>query len=257
MPAQMRLGQRLFYSANSAQFPLTQNFWVSCASCHLEGRSDGVVWLFNPGPRDTPSNAGGVLETGFLMHNALRNAVTQYDETIRTEMGGDMEAQRPPDLMLLDALTEYVNYAIPFAHSPELDPVTQQPSAAAQRGAALFQQYGCPTCHFGPRLTDSGSGNPTLDLSGTAGPVVLHDVGTCVTMPVPDVSVTAADGSPRPVCQFDTPGIVGAFDSAPYFHDGSAATLDDAVDHMVQFLNISPPPTDQQHSDLVAYLRSL
>jgi YVTN family beta-propeller protein len=257
MPAQMRLGQRLFYSANSSEFPITQNFWVSCASCHLEARSDAVVWLFAPGPRDTPSNAGGVLETGFLMHNALRNVISQYDETIQTEMGGDMDSTRPADLALLNALTEYVNYAIPFPHSPELDPTTQQPSAAAQRGSALFQQYGCPACHFGPRLTDSGSGNPTLDLSGTAGPVLLHDVGTCVTMPYPDVSVDAYNGTSRPACQFDTPGLVGVFDSAPYFHDGSAATLDDVVDHFVQFLNINPAPTSQQHSDLVAYLRSL
>ena len=49
MPADMRLGQRLFYSANSAEFPMTQNFWVACASCHLEGRSDAVTWLFAQG----------------------------------------------------------------------------------------------------------------------------------------------------------------------------------------------------------------
>jgi DNA-binding beta-propeller fold protein YncE/mono/diheme cytochrome c family protein len=257
MPADMRLGQRLFYSANSAKFPITQNFWVACASCHLEGRSDAVIWLFTPGPRDTPSNAGGVLGTGFLMRNALRNQVAQYDEIVRLEQGGDLNASRPQDQPLLAALSAYVNYAIPLPHSPEVDPATRQPSAAAQRGQAVFNRIGCSSCHSGARMTDSGSGNPSLDLSGQTGPVLLHDVGTCVTAPFPDQSVTAYDGTTRPRCAFDTPGLLGVFDTPPYFHDGSAATLGDVVDHFIRFLAISPPPTDQERTDLIAYLRSL
>ena len=216
-----------------------------------------MIWLFAPGPRDTPSNAGGVLGTGFLMRNALRNRVSQYDETIRLEQGGDMDGSRPQDQNLLSALTAYVNYAIPLPHSPEVDPATHLPSAAAQRGQAVFAQSGCPRCHFGPRLTDSGVGNPTLDLSGQMGPVVLHDVGTCVTQPFPDQSVAARDGSMRPTCAFDTPGLLGVFDSPPYFHDGSAATLGDAVDHLVRALPVSPAPSAQERADLIAYLRSL
>lgn len=257
MPAELRLGQRLFYSANSAEFPVTQNFWVACASCHLEGRSDAVVWLFTPGPRDTPSNAGGVLETGFLLRNALRNQIAQYDETIRIEQGGDLDARRPQDQKLLSALTAYVNYAIPLPHSAEVDPATRLPSAAAQRGQAVFNRAGCNKCHYGSRLTDSGAGNPSLDLSGQRGPVLLHDVGTCVSAPFADQSVPAHDGTMRPDCAFDTPGLLGVFDSPPYFHDGSAATLGDVVDHFVRFLAISPPPTTQERADLIAYLRSL
>jgi DNA-binding beta-propeller fold protein YncE/mono/diheme cytochrome c family protein len=257
MPAELRLGQRLFYSANSAEFPLTQNFWVACASCHLEGRSDAVVWLFTPGPRDTPSNAGGVLGTGFLMRNALRNQVAQYDEIIRLEQGGDVNASRPQDQKLLAALSSYVNYAIPLPHSTEVDPVTRQPSAAAQRGQAVFARLGCSNCHNGPRLTDSGSGNPGLDLSGQSGPILLHDVGTCVRTAFTDQSVPAVDGTLRPDCAFDTPGLLGVSDSPPYFHDGSAATLGEVVDYFVRFFAISPPPTSQERADLIAYLRSL
>jgi hypothetical protein len=50
MPANLRLGQKLFYSANSDDVPITQNHWVACATCHLEGRSDAVTWLFATGP---------------------------------------------------------------------------------------------------------------------------------------------------------------------------------------------------------------
>src|SRR5439155_22514735 len=58
MPPALRLGQRLSYTANSAAYPITKNFWMACSSCHLEGGTDAVTWRFSPGPRDTPTNAG-------------------------------------------------------------------------------------------------------------------------------------------------------------------------------------------------------
>lgn len=253
MPPELRLGQRLFYSANSAEFPMTKNFWVACASCHLEGRSDAVTWRFESGPRDTPSNAGGTQGTGFLMRNATRNLLAQYDETARIEQGGDLDLNRPADRRLLDALSAYVDRAIPLPRSPEIDVRTGQPSAAAQRGEKVWSTLQCGSCHGGPRFTDSGANNPGLDL---AAEVVLHDVGTCAGAPFPDRAPTARNGAPRPACSFDTPGLRGAFDTAPYLHDGRAATLEDAIDHFVRFLKL-PPPTPQERADLAAYLRSL
>jgi DNA-binding beta-propeller fold protein YncE len=253
MPSELRLGQRLFYSANSAEFPITKNFWVACASCHLEGRSDGVTWLFSTGPRDTPSNAGGTLGTGFLMRNATRNQMQQYDETIRIEQGGDFDLSRPADRRLLDALTAYVDRAVPLPRSPEIDVRTGQPSAAAMRGQAVWTKLQCERCHGGPRYTDSGSGNPGLDLGGS---VMLHDVGSCAGAPFPDQPTLARDGAPRPACAFDTPGLRGAFDTAPYLHDGRAATLEDVIDHFVRFFKL-PEPTASERADLAAFLRSL
>ncbi len=262
MPANLRLGQKLFYSANSDDEPLTQNHWVACATCHLEGRSDAVTWLFEQGPRDTPTNAGGLLDTGFLFRTGDRTKVQDYWKTIDVEQGGSFAAggaQEP----LLDALAAYVNYAIPAPVPPTTDAAhTLQPAALAAlrtQGATLFQQVGCATCHSGPAKTDSGMGNPTLDLGGL---VLLHDVGTCVTAgPWPDVSHDDIVGDPRAACAFDTPALRGLVDSAPYLHDGSAATLQDVLPIM---LRASAPPngappvlsaTEQQA--LVEYLRSL
>lgn len=259
MPAQMRLGQRLFYSANSAEFPITQNFWVACASCHLEGRSDAVTWLFSQGPRDTPSNAGGTRGTGFLLRQASRNDLAQYDETIRIEQGGDFDLKRPGDKKLLDAIAAYVDGAIPLPRSPEIDVRTGRPSAAAERGRALFSSTGCATCHTGPLFTDSGAGNPQLDLSGKTAPVVLYDVDTCARAgqaAFPDRDVLAYDGSPRSACAFDTPSLRGIADTAPYLHDGSAATLEQVVDHFTDYLK-RPRLSAADRADLVAYLRSL
>ena len=41
-----------------------------------------------------------------------------------------------------------------------------------------------------------------------------------------------------------------------YMHDGSAATLGDAVDYFVRYLKLTPP-TPSERADLIAYLRSL
>ena len=262
MPADRRLGQKLFYSANSDDVPITQDHWVACASCHLEGRSDAVTWLFAQGPRDTPSNAGGTLDTGFLFRTADRSQVQDYWKTIDVEQGGAFDIHNGAQVPLLDALAAFVNRAIPTPMPPRID------AALVAQGAAVFNQVGCATCHSGPALTDSASDNSTLDLGGpvvstaTEGGVLLHDVGTCVTSgPWPDVVHDDIGGHSRSACAFDTPALRGLTDSAPYLHDGSAATLDDVIPIMLQAtvpVGGTPPTlsaTDQQ--GLVEYLRSL
>ncbi len=268
---QLRLGQQLFYSSNSDDYPITQNHWVACATCHVEGRSDAVTWLFAQGPRDTPTNAGGVLDTGFLFRTADRAKVQDYWKTIDDEQGGDFHAvtvQEP----LLDAIAQYVNYALPAPVPPSTDETHQVQgdalTALRAQGETMFNQIGCGSCHSGSAKTDSGNGNVALDLSGpivptmTTGGVLLHDVGTCVTDgPWPDVLHTDIDGDPRPSCAFDTPALRGLTDSAPYFHDGSAATLEDVLPAMLRAAatpGAAPQTlsaTDQ--SALVEYLRSL
>jgi YVTN family beta-propeller protein len=249
MPADMRHGMRLFYSSNSAAFPITQNFWVACASCHPEGQSDDVVWKFLEGPRDTPSNAGGPINTGFLFRQAMRNDVVDYDETIRVEQGGNYHRTSPTQLPDLQALARFVNYAIPFPQNPNrsADGVLT-PSQA--NGKMLFEDN-CANCHAGPYLTDSGFGNPTLDLNGL---VRLHDIGTCVTSgPHPDQPSMDILGNPREACMFDTPTLRGIFATAPYFHDGSAVTLDEAVARIPAASSLS----SSSRADLVAYLKTL
>jgi cytochrome c peroxidase len=136
------------------------------------------------------------------------------------------------------------------------------------QGQAVFDQVGCPSCHSGAAKTDSGQGNPDLDLAGpvvgalTPGGVLVHDVGTCVTSGVwPDVAHDDLDGHPRPACGFDTPALRGLTDSAPYLHDGSAATLEAVVPIMLRAAaGPGAAPAALSSSDqaaLVEYLRSL
>ncbi len=252
MPSTLRLGQQLFYSANSDDLPITQNHWVACATCHIEGRSDAVTWRFEQGPRDTPTNAGGMLGTGFLFRTGDRSRVQDYWKTIDVEQGGFFHpggSQQP----LLDALAAYVNYAIPVPVPPRTD------ATLRADGEALFSRLGCDACHSGPAKTDSGEGNPNLDLKGV---VILHDVGTCVTSgPWPDVAHSAADGEARGACYYDTPPLRGLWDSAPYLHDGSAAKLDDVLPFMLEATVPAGAPTPilgaHGQQALVEYLRSL
>jgi cytochrome c peroxidase len=124
------------------------------------------------------------------------------------------------------------------------------------RGKQIFNSAAvqCASCHSGPAYTDSGSGNPTLDLKG---PVLLHDVGTCVTTGFPDVAHPDVLGDQREACKFDTPTLRGIADSAPYLHDGSAATLRDVLENtrgkMGDISSLSSADLDA----LVEYLRSL
>jgi cytochrome c peroxidase len=272
MPSELRLGQKLFYSANSDDVPTTQNHWVACASCHLEGRSDAVTWLFAQGPRDTPTNAGGLLDTGFLFRTADRNKVEDYWQTIDVEQGGHFSANEPAQQPLLEALAAYVNHAIPTPAAPSED-VTHavRGDALAElraRGLDVFDRVGCGNCHSGPAKTDSGAGNPALDLSGPplASPaengVLLHDVGTCVTSGTfPDVGHADIEGHPRDACAFDTPQLRGLADSAPYLHDGSAASLSDVVPIMLRACappgETPPKVSDDEATALVEYLRGL
>jgi len=248
MPAELRTGQHLFYSANSDEHPITRNHWIACATCHIEGRSDAVTWRFAQGPRDTPSNAGGMRGTGFLFRTADRTRVEDYWQTINIEQGGRFDPVAQADL--LAPLAAYVDRGIAAPIPPTTDPVL------VARGKQVFDDpaVGCATCHTGPRFTDSGAGNPALDL---AGPILLHDVGTCDTSEFPDVAHPDRDGHPRQACMFDTPSLTGLAATPPYFHDGRAATLRDVLALTRGTMGHTEALAAGDVDALVEYLRSL
>jgi hypothetical protein len=74
----------------------------------------------------------------------------------------------------------------------------------ALEGRKIFRRAGCGDCHSGVDFTDSANG-------------VLHDVGTLLP-----TSGSRLFGKLEGI---DTPSLKGAWHSAPYYHDGRAATL--------------------------------
>jgi hypothetical protein len=184
-----RHGERVFHDAASSM-----QGWLSCATCHVDGRADGLNWdLLNDGignvkntksilysPNTPPSNAHGVFATAAV----AISAEYRYVKGVLPQPSHER------------ALGAYFN-----SLAAEPDPYRNggPRSAAAQRGQAVFEKAGCGDCHAGRYYTD----------------MKMHDVGT----------KNARDSK----AEFDTPTLAGLWRSAPYLHDGSAATVKDVI----------------------------
>ena len=132
----------------------------------------------------------------------------------------------------LPALQAYqLSIAAPAAPAGSFDP------AAAARGQQVFAGVGgCATCHSGALFTDANS--------------TLHPPADSMAEPE---SPSYASRSATKL--YRTSPLKGVWQHAPYFHDGSAATLDQvvAIYNARRSLGLSA----QQSADLVQYLKSL
>ncbi len=84
-------GKRLFATGLGA-WSLQGQAWTSCESCHPEGHSDGVTWLFPRGPRRTISTAGtyvpGRAQRRMLLWTANVDEVHDVEAIARGVSGG-------------------------------------------------------------------------------------------------------------------------------------------------------------------------
>lgn len=129
---------------------------------------------------------------------------------------------------MLPALRDYQ-----FSLAAPTPPPGSFDAVAAQRGKALFEgQAGCASCHSGASFTDA----PKLHAAAETGMAT-------------DEARRSATGMYR------TTPLRGAWQHPPYFHDGSAATLMDVVNHYNTVRNLGL--TEPQRADLEQYLLSL
>jgi len=135
----------------------------------------------------------------------------------------------------LAALQAYqLSLAAPAAPAGSFD------AAAAARGETLFGGIaGCASCHSGPEFTDA---NTTLHPASDS-------MGEPEAMGVPSYASRSATGMYR------TAPLKGVWQHAPYFHNGSAATLDAVVETYDARKALGL--TAAQKADLVQYLKSL
>jgi len=140
----------------------------------------------------------------------------------------------PPDLVSskLDPLREY---------QLSLDAPAGGPydAAAARRGKTVFNSVaGCARCHEGNADTDVNKGR--LYSPDSVGQDAAYALRSATKL----YRTTPLRGLWHP------PQLTG-----PYFHDGSAATLEAVVEHYVGRFNLTL--TAQQRTDLVEYLKTL
>lgn len=121
-------------------------------------------------------------------------------------------------------------------------------SADELAGYNLFKKYDCATCHVGELV-----GGQSYELIG-----VQHDyfADRQAEMTEEDNGRFKQTKAERDRHRFKVPGLRNIELTAPYFHDGSMATMDDAVRAMVKYqLGIELP--QQEVDKIVAFLRTL
>ncbi len=159
----------------------SDNAWSSCASCHEDGHSDNVTWIFPTGPRQTIALEGtfarGNLDDQRILNwNGVRGSVTDFNNNSRGVQGGsgfatDVDGENRTTQVFnhgptigisdaLDAMTEWVANAVRTPVMPDIENATILAS-----GRETFESY-CASCHGGEKWTKSSTAvyqnNPTF-----------------------------------------------------------------------------------------------
>ncbi len=145
----------------------------------------------------------------------------------------------------IDLFTEFMRFLAP----PPTLPLTQ----SARAGQSLFNQIGCANCHT-PFMFTGPNSIKQLDRQPVAlySDLLLHDMGSLAD------NISQADASPR---EMKTPPLWGLRASAPYLHDGRAATVDaairahdgEAARARARYLQLTPT----QRQQLLTFLNSI
>ncbi|MEO8384779.1 MAG: hypothetical protein ABI583_06035 [Betaproteobacteria bacterium] len=164
-----------------------------------------------------------------------------------TQMGGHGSfTESRTGVMVTNGTDDLISAKLPMLQAYQLTLGAPTPRAgsfdqtAAVRGEALFRGIGeCATCHSGTAFTDANT--------------QLHSPIDVVSEPEPNGVPGYASRSATK--QYRTAPLHGLWQHAPYFHNGSAATLE----AVVQTYNTrkSLGLTQAQSVDLVEYLKSL
>ncbi|MBS1809999.1 MAG: discoidin domain-containing protein [Acidobacteria bacterium] len=224
LTAQVLRGKQFFYDAKDTR--LARDAYISCASCHNDGGQDGRVWDLTgmgEGLRNTIALQGRAGAQGFLHWSANFDEVQDFEGQIRNLSGGtglmtdadfnagtrnqslgDRKAGVSADL---DALAVYVASLRTFTPSPYRNNDGTL-TADAVAGKEIFRTANCAQCHSGALFTEAGTG-------------LLRNIGTL--KPSSGTRLGAA------LLGIDTPTLRDVWATGPYLHDGSALTLDAAI----------------------------
>ncbi|MRG92413.1 hypothetical protein [Polyangium spumosum] len=263
LPEQAALGRRLYYNARDW---LVSNAFA-CAGCHPEGRDDGHVWhediresfdekgKYEPGaihafedkqafegfmkgvPRQTPMLAGRVAAHGPYGWKGespnLKHRVIIGFGIHRWLGGGPLSHSADKTIPRAEAILAFARRGLvpPPRHNREK-------TAEEERGEVLFNDpnVGCATCHL-----------PRTEYTNRA----LVGLGPWA------FDKARFDAEPEGDWKFKTPSLLFLAGSAPYYHDGSAATLEELVERNGKRMGHTDHLSKEDRAALVAFLKTL
>lgn len=278
--ARVALGKMLFFDPR-----LSRDGNISCASCHNPslGWSDGLatgrgfqgkllgrasptivnsayntIHMWDGRKKTLEDQAIGPMEAAVEMNTDLEhffgwlNASAGYKAAFAKAYPGEPIGANSLQRAIASFERTIVSRTSPFDRwvAGEKKAMTQQ----ELRGMVLFndkEKTNCIACHTAPNFTDNGFHNLGLASFGGDKP----DLGRYAQKPV-----ALMKGA------FKTPSLRDVERTAPYFHDGSAKTLMEVVEHYDKGgtvrSNLSPNMkplllTQDNKEDLVAFLKAL
>lgn len=214
LPAEYALGRILFHAAGDGRIAADGR---ACASCHPDGRDDGITWATPEGPRRSIMLAGRVAPSAPYSWNG-------DNPDLHTHVGHTFDRLGGAGLrsVELDSLITYVT-KMPAPPAFEAD------AAKVARGAKIFasKEAGCASCHSGGAFTDGAS----------------HDVQ----------SKAKADKGKA----FNPPSLHLVGGTGPYFHDGRYKTLRELLRKSDGTMGKTSHLSEADMDSLETYLKTL
>jgi cytochrome c peroxidase len=267
----VQLGRRLFWDMRASVDGKT-----SCASCHLAADWGADRRRFSPDARGkltarhSQTVLNSILQTSLRWTGDRKSGAHQAERSLTGSMGFESAEAGVAALKRLGyepafrtAYPEDADPVSPANYGRALQAyqatlVTPAPfdrflngddaalSEQQKSGLKTFLSSGCADCHHGALL-----GGDSIETFGMA-----KDYWTATGSDKIDVGRFEVTGDESDRYKFRVPMLRNIAKTAPYFHDGSVAKLDDAVRIMaeVQFGNRL---SEQDVADIVAFLESL
>jgi cytochrome c peroxidase len=271
-PRKVELGRKLFHDPR-----LSHNNQLSCANCHnlKTGGTDHKVRSTGINGAVGVINAPTVLNSGFNFSQFWDGRAGTLEEQIDGPLQSNIEmGSNWPEV--IEKLKRSQDYVRDFRqiygneiHSDEVrDSIAEferslsTPNSRFDRylrhesgvlskreeeGYQLFKAFGCASCHQGVNV----GGNMYQKL-GVMAPY-FTDRGHITKADLGRFNVT---GDPRDMYMYKVPSLRNVELTAPYFHDGSAASLPDAVRMMAKY-QLGRHLTDEEVGLIVEFLRTL
>jgi cytochrome c peroxidase len=273
-PARIRLGRLLFFEPR-----VSVDGTVSCGRCHqpaLYG-TDALPKSIGAAHRTHPRHSQTVLNAALQFVQHWRGDRTSVEDQAVKALTGPPAYGNPTFASAMAALQAIPGYEALFAQAfpGETGPITPDNwgkaigayvrtlvtpapfdafldgddralSAAAQAGLRTFIQVGCATCHAG-----AGVGGGTYRRFG-----LTEDYWKATGSAAIDKGRFDVTQDPLDLYVFKVASLRNVAMTPPYFHDGSVATLPDAVRVMAR-VQLGRRLAEAEVNDIVAFLESL